>query len=65
MTSEQFIKMVEEILFKNYYTEISIGDTVYFKAKSYKNYSDENHQYIVSVNRKAIRELCDREKEEE
>jgi len=40
MTDKQFIKLVEEMLFMNYQTTLSIGDTKYFVSIHRKHYAD-------------------------
>lgn len=66
MTEKQLIKLIEEMLFKNYQTTISIGDTKYFASVHLKHYADginEEDVYSVTVNRKAIKKLCGEEEE--
>lgn len=62
MKGEQFVKLVDEMLFKNYQTTISIGDTKYFEVVHDKNYV-AFERYIVKVNKNAIQELCGEEEE--
>lgn len=62
MTAEQFIELVYEMLFKDYQTTISIGDTAYFKVTHDKNYLGFE-RYMVYVNRDAIQKLCGEEEE--
>ncbi len=62
ITEKQFIKLIEEMLFKNYQTTISIGDTKYF-ASVHRKHTDGADSYTVVANRKAIDELCGEEEE--
>lgn len=62
MKGEQFVKLVDEMLFKNYQTTIAISDTTYFEVKHDKNYIGFE-RYTVKVNKDAIQELCGEEEE--
>lgn len=62
ISEKQFIKLIEEMLFKNYQTTISIGDTKYF-ASVHCKHTDDADSYTVVVNRKAIAELCGKDEE--
>lgn len=60
MKGEQFVKLVDEMLFKNYQTTIAINGTTYFEVKHDKNYIGFE-RFIVKVNKDAIQELCGEE----
>lgn len=62
ISERQLIKLIEEMLFKNYQTTISIGDTKYF-VSVHRKHADDADSYTVVVNRRAIAELCGEEEE--
>lgn len=62
MKGEQFVKLVNEMLFKNYQTIITISGTTYFEVKHDKNYIGFE-RFTVNVNKDAIRKLCGEEEE--
>ena len=60
MKGEQFVKLIDEMLFKNYQTTIAINGTTYFEVKHDENYIGFE-RFIVKVNKDAIQELCGEE----